>query len=93
MTIPIGRSLSKPIVRAIPINERSREVVAPTSPIHVNAPKSNVQAIPINRPPVKSFASTIQSIGSLRAHLSGQFQLWDNTKHQLFRQFQLMDSL
>ena len=57
MTIPIGRSLPKPIV---PGNSNSwTEVVAPTSPIHVNLPKSNVHAIPINRQPVKSFASTI----------------------------------
>ena len=59
VTIPIGRSLPKPSVPAIPISGRSLKVVAPTSPIHINLPKSNVQAIPINKQPVKSFASTI----------------------------------
>ena len=54
-----NRALLNSIVMTIPLNGRSLKVVGPTSPFHVNLPKSNVQAIPINRQPVKSFASTI----------------------------------
>ena len=78
MTLPLklSRSLPKPMVRTIPNNGRSLKTVAPTSPFHANDPKSIVQAIPINREPVKSLPAQFQSIiGSLRARLFGQFQL------------------
>ena len=49
MTFPTSRSIPKPIVRTIPINGRSLKPVAPTSPIHVNHPKSIFEAVPMNR--------------------------------------------
>ena len=80
MTIPISVSLPKPIVRTTPINGRSLKAVAPTIPIYVNHQKSIVQAIieleliDKNRLPAQ-----FQSTSSLRAHLSGQVQLFRST--------------
>ena len=76
---------------------RSPEAVVPTvvpkDSIHVHHPKSIVQAIPINRQPVKQFSGQFQLISSLRHHLSGKVQLIESTRQQVFRQFQVIDSL
>ena len=81
----------KTIFRTIPIDESPRLFVW-TNAINWNHQGSVVQAIPINRQPVKTIFRTIP-IYSLRDHLPLKFKLNERTRHRLFRQFQLMDRL
>ena len=77
-----NRALQNSIVRIIPINGWSPKAVVPTVvptfSIHVHRPKSIVQAISINKQPVKTFFRTIP-INSLRDHV-GTIAI--NWKHQ-----------
>ena len=89
-TILINRSLPKPIVRAIPINGWSPKAVVPTISILVHDRKSNVQAILINRQPVKTIFRTNPIDRSLRDHLPGQVQLIDSLRDHSYGKFQLL---
>ena len=75
-----NRALQNSIVRIIPINGRSPKAVVPTISIHVHHRKSIVQAIPINRQPVKTIFRRIPA--NIQFPRSFVWAISINLKHQ-----------
>ena len=73
------------LVWTIPIDRQSPRLFVWTIPINWKRQTSIVHAIPVNRQSLKSYVRAIP-INSLQNHLSGQFQLLESTRHQLFKQ-------
>ena len=100
-TVPINWKPQTSIVQAIPINRLPVTTILWIIPTNRQSPRSFVWTIPTNWKPQtwivqaiqlidtlwKQFSGQSQLIGSVRDHLSRQFQLIESTRPQKFSQF------